>query len=157
MKTSTILRSLHGGLLAASLLSQQAAHAQVPAISSQLIVGSTPTAAQQIARFNPNFGPSARASRPTLVVLIHGGTSAPQNSPSPFEPESPAGEPSTRPGNLGYSRFYWDFPFVKHPFQPNSGRKKILKLSAEGKRRHFLELLFEKLEVIEPPYRFSNA
>ena len=39
----------------------------------------------------------------------------------------------------------------------NSGRKKILKLSAEGKRRHFLELLFEKLEVIEPPYRFSNA
>lgn len=113
MKTSTILRSLHGGLLAASLLSPQAAHAQVPAISSQLIVGSTPTAAQQIARFNPNFGPSARASRPTLVVLIHGGTSAPQNSPSPFEPESPAGEPSTRPGNLGYSRFYWDFPFVK--------------------------------------------
>jgi len=38
-----------------------------------------------------------------------------------------------------------------------SGRKKTMKLSAEGKRRHFLEHLFENLEVIRPPYSFSNA
>lgn len=38
-----------------------------------------------------------------------------------------------------------------------SGRAKKLKLSAEGKRRHFLEHFFEKLEVIRPPYKFSNA
>lgn len=39
----------------------------------------------------------------------------------------------------------------------SSGRKITMKLSAEGKRRHFLEHLFEKLEVIRPPYKFSNA
>lgn len=39
----------------------------------------------------------------------------------------------------------------------SSGRKKTLKLSAEGKRRHFLEHLFENLEVIRPPYTFPNA
>lgn len=38
-----------------------------------------------------------------------------------------------------------------------SGRKLKMKLSAEGKRRHFLEHLFENLEVIRPPYKFSNA
>ena len=38
-----------------------------------------------------------------------------------------------------------------------SGRKKILKLAAAGKRRHFLEHLFENVEKIKPPYRFSNA
>lgn len=36
-------------------------------------------------------------------------------------------------------------------------RKLVMKLSAEGRRRHFLEHLFEKLEVIRPPYKFSNA
>jgi len=39
----------------------------------------------------------------------------------------------------------------------SSGHKKNLKLSAEGKRRHFLEHLFENLEVIKPPYTFPNA
>lgn len=38
-----------------------------------------------------------------------------------------------------------------------SGRKKKMKLAAEGKRRHFLEHLFENLEVVRPPYQFSNA
>lgn len=38
-----------------------------------------------------------------------------------------------------------------------SGRKLKMKLSAEGKRRHFLEHLIENLEVIRPPYKFSNA
>lgn len=38
-----------------------------------------------------------------------------------------------------------------------TGRKKILKLAAAGKRRHFLEHLFENVEKIRPPYRFSNA
>jgi hypothetical protein len=39
----------------------------------------------------------------------------------------------------------------------SSGRKIKMKLSAEGKRRHFLQHLFENLEVIRPPFRFSNA
>lgn len=36
-------------------------------------------------------------------------------------------------------------------------RKSILKLSAEGKRRHFLEHFFTNLEVLKPPLSFSNA
>jgi len=39
----------------------------------------------------------------------------------------------------------------------SSARKIKMKLAASGKRRHFLEHLFENLEVIRPPYRFSNA
>ena len=38
-----------------------------------------------------------------------------------------------------------------------SGRKKILKLSAEGKRRHFLEHIFKNVSGINPPYTFSIA
>jgi hypothetical protein len=38
-----------------------------------------------------------------------------------------------------------------------SGRNRKMKLSAEGKRRHFLEHIFENLEVIRPPYKISNA
>lgn len=38
-----------------------------------------------------------------------------------------------------------------------SGRKKKMKLSAEGKRRHFLEHFFSNLEVLDSPFRFSNA
>ncbi len=38
-----------------------------------------------------------------------------------------------------------------------NSRKIKMKLSAEGKRRHFLEHLFKNLEVIRPPYKFSNA
>lgn len=38
-----------------------------------------------------------------------------------------------------------------------NGRKLKMKLAAEGKRRHFLEHLFDNLEVIRPPYKFSNA
>lgn len=38
-----------------------------------------------------------------------------------------------------------------------SGRQLKMKLSAEGRRKHFLEHFFENLEVIRPPYRFSNA
>jgi len=37
------------------------------------------------------------------------------------------------------------------------GRNKKLKLSAEGKRRHFLEYFFSNLETLHPPFRFSNA
>jgi len=37
------------------------------------------------------------------------------------------------------------------------GRNKKLKLSAEGKRRHFLEHFFDNLDLIKPPIRFSNA
>jgi hypothetical protein len=35
--------------------------------------------------------------------------------------------------------------------------KKTMKLSASGKRRHFLELFFQNLEVLEPPFKLSNA
>jgi hypothetical protein len=37
------------------------------------------------------------------------------------------------------------------------GRKKKLKLAAEGKRRHFLEHFFSNLEVLDSPFTFSNA
>lgn len=35
--------------------------------------------------------------------------------------------------------------------------KKTLKLSAEGKRRHFLEHIFENADNLAPPFQFSNA
>ena len=35
-----------------------------------------------------------------------------------------------------------------------SGRKKLLKLAAEGKRRHFLEHIFDKLEHLKPHFVF---
>jgi hypothetical protein len=57
----------------------------------------------------PNFSPAERASRPTLVVLIHGGTSAPSNGIPLVEPL----DANKRPGTVGYSRFYFDFPFVQ--------------------------------------------
>lgn len=37
------------------------------------------------------------------------------------------------------------------------GRNKVLKLSAEGKKRHFLEHIFENTELLKPPFHFSNA
>lgn len=39
----------------------------------------------------------------------------------------------------------------------NSGRRKVLKLAAEGKRRHFLEHIFRNVEQLKPPYSFSIA
>lgn len=38
-----------------------------------------------------------------------------------------------------------------------SARKIKMKLAASGRRRHFLEHLFENLEIIRPPYRLANA
>lgn len=38
-----------------------------------------------------------------------------------------------------------------------SGRKRILKLSAQGKRRHFLEHFFDQVEILKPPFKFSIA
>jgi hypothetical protein len=60
------------------------------------------------AQAGPDFSTTARATRPTLVVLIHGGTARPEASPMPFEPKGT----DKRPGTTGYSRFYFDFPFV---------------------------------------------
>jgi hypothetical protein len=37
------------------------------------------------------------------------------------------------------------------------GRGKIMKLPAEGERRHFLEHFFSNLEELKPPFSFSNA
>lgn len=38
-----------------------------------------------------------------------------------------------------------------------SGRRKEMKLSATGQRRHFLEHIFKRFELIHPPFSFSNA
>ena len=38
-----------------------------------------------------------------------------------------------------------------------NGRNKMLKLSAEGKRRHFLEKIFNKVELLPPNFHISNA
>lgn len=57
----------------------------------------------------PNFSPAERASRPTLFVLISGGTSPPNNGLPLVEPS----DANKRPGTVGYSRFYFDFPFVQ--------------------------------------------
>lgn len=60
-------------------------------------------------RFNGTVGtfrPPTVSVRPTLVVLIHGGTSNPEHSgPSMFEG-------GHHPDTLAYSRFYFDFPFT---------------------------------------------
>lgn len=37
------------------------------------------------------------------------------------------------------------------------GRKKVMKLSAEGKRKHFLEHFFDRVDHLKPPFVFSNA
>ena len=37
------------------------------------------------------------------------------------------------------------------------GRNKTLKLSAKGERRHFLERIFDKVELIPPDFQVSNA
>ncbi len=37
------------------------------------------------------------------------------------------------------------------------GRNKVMKLAAEGKRRHFLEYFFDQVEHLNPPFKFSTA
>ena len=51
--------------------------------------------------------PQLITPRPTLVVLIHGGTSDPNGSDSPN-----IFEDGHAPNTLAYSRFYFDFPFA---------------------------------------------
>lgn len=81
-----------------------------PSVGFQLTAGQI-AAIRRRADFMPNFGPAARATRPTLVLLIHGRSSRPGDDPSPFDhPEPRTG--TNRPGSIGFSRFYWDFPFV---------------------------------------------
>lgn len=38
-----------------------------------------------------------------------------------------------------------------------NGRSKVMKLAAEGKRRHFLEHFFDQVELLKPPFKFSIA
>jgi len=38
-----------------------------------------------------------------------------------------------------------------------NGRNKVMKLSAEGKRKHFLEHFFDQVEFLNPPFIFSTA
>ncbi|HCN29251.1 MAG TPA: hypothetical protein DIT64_10985 [Verrucomicrobiales bacterium] len=103
-------RILCGSLLALSLTGIPAV-AQIGGVKVSTTTLITQQQADSISsRFSttPDFAPAERNSRPTLVLLIHGGTSAP-NSPLPFvEPE----DDEKRPGTVGYSRFYFDFPFV---------------------------------------------
>ncbi|MFN7343910.1 MAG: hypothetical protein ACK5S4_01055 [bacterium] len=80
-------------------------------IGFQLSPGQIETIRRRV-EFMPDFSPAARASRPTLVLLIHGRTARPEDAPSAFDPPLPASGFSNRPGSIGYSRFYWDFPFV---------------------------------------------
>jgi len=42
-------------------------------------------------------------------------------------------------------------------FVVTNGRNRILKLAARGKRRHFLEKIFEKVDLIPPNFQISNA
>lgn len=37
------------------------------------------------------------------------------------------------------------------------GRNKVMKLAAEGKRRHILEYFFDQVELLKPPFTFSTA
>jgi len=37
------------------------------------------------------------------------------------------------------------------------GSHKVMKLSAEGRRRHFLAHFYENLETLQPPFEFSNS
>ncbi|MCB1208695.1 MAG: hypothetical protein KDK97_05185 [Verrucomicrobiales bacterium] len=73
-----------------------------------LLASLAPVQAQVTLPQNVNFSRLSRLTRPTLVVLIHGGTSRPTADPAAWEPRGAA----MRPGTLGYSRFYFDFPFV---------------------------------------------
>lgn len=70
------------------------------------------TTIRQRVSFLPDFSPQARSSRPTLVLLVHGRTARPGDAPGVFDPPLPLTGLSNRPGTVGYSRFYWDFPFV---------------------------------------------
>lgn len=38
-----------------------------------------------------------------------------------------------------------------------NGRNKVMKLSAEGRRRHFLEHFFDQVELLKPPFKFAAA
>jgi len=38
-----------------------------------------------------------------------------------------------------------------------NGRKRILKLGAQDKQKHFLEHFFSNVDVLKPPFQFSNA
>jgi hypothetical protein len=82
-----------------------------PAPGFQLTPGQIAVIRERAA-FRPDFSPSARSSRPTLVLLIHGRTARPGDEPGMFDPPLPQTGFTNRPGSIGYSRFYWDFPFV---------------------------------------------
>jgi hypothetical protein len=38
-----------------------------------------------------------------------------------------------------------------------NGRNKVMKLSAQGRRRHFLEHFFDQVELLKPPFKFAIA
>ena len=38
-----------------------------------------------------------------------------------------------------------------------NGRSKVMKLSAQGRRRHFLEHFFDQVELLKPPFKFVAA
>jgi hypothetical protein len=124
MKTHRSLRLLAAGLF--TLAAVSTVSAQLPNLRTfdfNVPLKPLPPIKKYLGRVEPDFSPAARASRPTLVVLIHGGTSNPASAPSAFEPN----RPTHRPGMIGYSRFYWDFPFVSALLNvPSSGQLRTM-------------------------------
>lgn len=103
-------RLIGTSLLAFALLSG-AASGQIGGVkvSTQTLLTQDHINAINNAAAAPTFSPAERSSRPTLFVLISGGTSAPGNGIPLVEPL----DTNKRPGTIGYSRFYFDFPFVQ--------------------------------------------
>jgi len=100
MKTITHFKHyLLTGLLALPLLVSAPVNAQTTVSSGTGVLTATS---------GLDFSGAAKLSRPTLVILIHGGTARPEADPMPWEPIGR----DKRPGTIGYSRFYFDFPFV---------------------------------------------
>jgi hypothetical protein len=61
-------------------------------------------------------------------------------------------------GNVRHQPSTIRFQFIaRGPYLVKRGRSTVLKLSEEGRRRHFLQHHFDQLEVRKPPFKFSNA
>ncbi len=119
MKTS--IQSIYSNLLAhfvrisctGALLLASALHAAAPVrVTTPTVNLPVIPAAKVNLPITPTVAPRTPSGPiPTLIVLVHGRTAAPEPSPLPIPNPFPV-DPVARPGTLGYSRFYFDFPFV---------------------------------------------
>lgn len=87
-----------------SLLNQ---FARIACTGAVLLATALPSHGQAVKVVKPVTSPIlfTAGPRPTLVVLVHGRTARPADAQTPVDPVA-------RPGTLGYSRFYFDFPFT---------------------------------------------